>query len=180
MDRSLVRRAYWGAKSLLAMVGLAVLAGLVLVPFQGEVAKALPLGHDRFFEPGKALPVAITAPVETVLEREQRNLTEFIAKRYRVSETAVAAYVASAYRAGEQHSVDPILILAIVAVESRYNPVAESTVGAKGLMQVLPSTASRRLINRNDNRSCPSGVRLIDRSGTGGCALFGKNAFESV
>jgi soluble lytic murein transglycosylase-like protein len=147
MDGSLVRRAYLGAKSVLALVGLAALAGLVIVPFESDVGKALPLGHERYFEPGKALPVSITAPVETVLEREQRNLTEFIAKRYRVSETAVAAYVASAYRAGEQHSVDPVLILAIMAVESRYNPVAESTVGAKGLMQVLPKYHLDKLLD---------------------------------
>jgi len=147
MDTSLMRRAYLGAKSVLALVGLAALAALVVVPFEGEVAKALPPGHDRFFEPGKALPVAITAPVETVIEREQRNLTEFIAKRYRVSETAVAAYVASAYRAGEQHSVDPVLILSVMAIESRYNPVAESTVGAKGLMQVLPKYHLDKLLD---------------------------------
>ena len=149
MDGSLLQRAYSGAKSVLALVGLAALAGLILVPFQGYVGKPLPLGYEPFLESGKAVPVpvAIQAPLETVLEREQRTLTEFIAKRYRVSETAVAAYVASAYRAGEQHSVDPILILAIVAVESRYNPVAESTVGAKGLMQVLPKYHLDKLLD---------------------------------
>jgi len=45
---------------------------------------------------------------------------------------------ATAYRAGGEHSVDPLLILAVMAIESRYNPVAESSMGAKGLMQIMP------------------------------------------
>jgi len=71
-------------------------------------------------------------------EREQHALIEFIAKRYRVSDRAVAAFVTTAYRAGQEYSLDPILLLAVMAIESRYNPVAESVVGARGLMQVIP------------------------------------------
>jgi soluble lytic murein transglycosylase-like protein len=71
-------------------------------------------------------------------EREQHALIEFIAKRYRVSDRAVAAFVATAYRAGQEYSLDPVLLLAVMAIESRYNPVAESVVGARGLMQVIP------------------------------------------
>jgi soluble lytic murein transglycosylase-like protein len=89
----------------------------------------------------------IQPQVQTALDREQRAMTEFIAKRYRVSESAIASYVSTAYRAGEQYSVDPLLILAVVAVESRYNPVAESVVGAKGLMQVIPKYHLEKLID---------------------------------
>jgi len=71
-------------------------------------------------------------------EREQHALIEFIAKRYRVSDRAVAAFVDTAYRAGQEYSLDPVLLLAVMAIESRYNPVAESVVGARGLMQVIP------------------------------------------
>jgi len=70
--------------------------------------------------------------------REEGAVAAFIARRYRVADEAASDYVAEAYRAGRQQAVDPLLVLAVMAVESRYNPVAESHVGAKGLMQVLP------------------------------------------
>lgn len=70
--------------------------------------------------------------------RMQKAVAAFIARRYRVADEAAADYVATAYKAGRQLAVDPLLVLAVMAVESSYNPVAESHVGAKGLMQVLP------------------------------------------
>src|SRR3954470_10181970 len=139
MTKLFVGRAHSGAKSMLALVAVAAAGGRMVVALQGEGMKHMPgLAGDVFFESASVAQGAIQSPAETALEREQRAVTEFIAKRYRVSEAAVASYVDTAYRAGEQYSVDPLLILAVVAVESRYNPVAESTVGAKGLMQVIP------------------------------------------
>ena len=81
--------------------------------------------------------IQISAPPARV-DQEQEAVTAFIAKRYRVADEAVAEFVSAAYRAGRKFAVDPLLVLAVMAVESRYNPVAESGVGAKGLMQVLP------------------------------------------
>ena len=139
MNKSLAGRAYSGAKSMLAFIGLAAVGGLMILALQGDGLKRLPaLTGEIFFEPAAEVSGPIASAVETPVEREQRLVTEFIAKRYRVSEAAVSSYVDAAYRAGEQYSVDPLLILAVVAVESRYNPVAESGVGAKGLMQVIP------------------------------------------
>lgn len=43
----------------------------------------------------------------------------------------------------KRHDVDPALVKAIVQAESAFNPDAVSSSGARGLMQVLPQTASR-------------------------------------
>lgn len=86
------------------------------------------------------------APRETVQEREQRAVAEFIARRYRVAESASTAFVSTAYRVGREFSVDPLLILAVMAIESRYNPVAESSMGAKGLMQIIPRYHQEKLL----------------------------------
>jgi soluble lytic murein transglycosylase-like protein len=133
------RAALSVTRTLLAFVGVLAVAGFMLQPLQRELDENGLLPGEPFA--GSALvaagPIQQIQP-ETAREREQRLLTEYIAKRYRVSEQAVGSYVAHAYQAGAQHSVDPLLILAVMAVESRYNPVAESNMGAKGLMQVIP------------------------------------------
>jgi len=140
-------RAYATLRTSLAMVGLAALAGVLLLPVpRDSVVQAFSLG-DAFTAPTVVAAGPIQARAETPLEREQRAVTEFIAKRYRVADTAIASFVSSAYRAGAQHSVDPLLILAVMAVESRYNPVAESGMGAKGLMQVIPKFHLEKLLD---------------------------------
>ena len=143
-----VRRAYAAARSTFALIGLAGVAAVALLALQREpLARAFEFG-DPFSAPARVAEGAIKVhAAESPLEREQRALTEFIARRYRVADSAVAGFVSSAYRAGAQNSVDPLLILAVMAIESRYNPVAESVMGAKGLMQIIPKFHLDKLLD---------------------------------
>ncbi len=152
-------RAYSALKGSLALVGLAAVGLLAALPQQRQAL----LGD---FQPLAALNAEADAFVSTIAsgpiqaggasdaqEREQRAVAEFIARRYRVSERAVQGFVAAAYRDGAQYSVDPLLILAVMAVESRYNPVAESVMGAKGLMQIMPKQHADKLADRGGEQA---------------------------
>ena len=67
-----------------------------------------------------------------------RVISTYLSRRYRVSSDAIEQLVSAAHTAGRQVGLDPLLILSVMAIESRFNPIAESDMGAKGLMQVMP------------------------------------------
>lgn len=71
------------------------------------------------------------------LPKQQAVLAQWLSRKYRVAPEPVSALVSEAFRVGEKTRVDPTLILAVMAIESGFNPFAQSPVGAQGLMQVL-------------------------------------------
>ena len=140
-------RMFSAARTLLALVGLAVVLALALpAPREILLLQFAVWSGGWESEAGNVTAGTIQPGAESPAVREQRAVSEFIAKRYRVAQDAISGFVATAYRAGTEWKVDPLLILAVMAIESRYNPVAESAMGARGLMQVIPKFHGDKLL----------------------------------
>jgi hypothetical protein len=77
-----------------------------------------------------------------VSSREQDLVATFLSRRYRVAQEPVGELVKAAFDTGHEVGLDPLLLLAVMAIESGFNPYAESGVGAKGLMQVMSTVHS--------------------------------------
>ena len=77
------------------------------------------------------------ANIAGVSRAQQQALRSYIARKYKVAHNVTGALIHTAFKVGREKNIDPQLILAVIAIESSYNPFAESHAGAQGLMQVM-------------------------------------------
>lgn len=138
----------------LALLGLGVVAASLFLAGRPELRETLELRalgwlqvrQDLRTEADPNVTVALAEPgaIERVtaadpssLTRQQAAIAQWLSRRYRVAPEPVSRLVQEAWEAGRRAKLDPTLILAVIAIESRFNPFAQSPVGAQGLMQVM-------------------------------------------
>ena len=130
-----------------ALIGLAVAFVVIALTARPDLRQA---GEEQLMDWLRARQVQVLGmPVEPEaserataanpkdLPKEQAAVTYWLSKKYRVAPEPLSVLVAEAYETGARAKIDPTLILAIMAIESSFNPFAQSSVGAQGLMQVM-------------------------------------------
>ena len=130
-----------------ALIGLAVAFVVIALTARPDLRQA---GEEQLMDWLRARQVQMLGmPVEPEaserataanpkdLPKEQAAVTFWLSKKYRVAPEPLSVLVAEAYDIGARAKIDPTLILAIMAIESSFNPFAQSSVGAQGLMQVM-------------------------------------------
>ncbi|WP_240162286.1 lytic transglycosylase domain-containing protein [Glaciimonas sp. PAMC28666] len=96
----------------------------------------------------QAHTVNVKSPVVKASDvHQQQWVTSWLSKRYRVAGDATNMFVSTAYKTAKETKLDPLLILAVMAIESGLNPFAESPVGAQGLMQVMSKVHQEKFEN---------------------------------
>ncbi|WP_343656907.1 transglycosylase SLT domain-containing protein [Paraburkholderia caribensis] len=118
---------------------------LALMAASLALCSALPFGHAQAETAPQASsatqgadPPALPSPADIVAT---------LRAQFRVSATDALTIAQAVLTEANRYSMSPVLLLSVMAVESGFDPRAVSTLGARGLMQVLPAAHPRAFSN---------------------------------
>jgi len=170
------------AHNALTLLGLASIAAMTLMFFRPELTDRIkvlsPFWDEYSYESqsrelgyvdvaqfqNNAADAALSAsdsPANSASAKEQVYVINWIAKRYRIAQSASKMLVETAYSSAHEVKLDPLLVLSVMAIESRFNPFAESSVGAQGLMQVMAKLHQTKFYDHGGTKSVLNPVANI-------------------
>jgi hypothetical protein len=131
-----------------ALLGLAVMFAVITLTARPEIRQAGEVQLMSWLQARQASVSGTPAVAPVAIERtavanpqslpkQQAAVAYWLSKKYNIAPEPLSALVAEAFDVGSRAKIDPTLILAVMAIESGFNPFAQSSVGAQGLMQVM-------------------------------------------
>src|SRR5712671_5192927 len=124
--------------AMMASAALAI-AGASIGHISGTAGdEQLPQSVARPTVKGAAIALRPVHPSRFPTEENIETLARVVGAKYRVSHNLTREFLGTAYREAKRNRLDPMLVVAVMAVESGFNPAAQSDAGAVGLMQVIP------------------------------------------
>ncbi len=140
-----------------ALVGLAVVFGVLGLTARPDLRDAGEIKLRGWLQARQVAALGMQVERDAIdrataanpqdLPKQQAAVAYWLSKKYRVAPEPLSALVAEAYEVGAHAKLDPTLILAVMAIESGFNPFAQSPVGAQGLMQVMTGVHSDKYEN---------------------------------
>lgn len=112
--------------------------GQAAMAAETEVPNQVGASEPRTPQAGEAAHSPVPAPATEALTPRMRAALDYASRRYRVSQDALEPVFMAVQKTAREFTVDPLLIVAVIAVESRFNPLSQSESGAQGLMQLIP------------------------------------------
>ncbi|MDR7308417.1 lytic transglycosylase domain-containing protein [Rhodoferax saidenbachensis] len=135
-----------------ALLGLAVMFAVITLTAKPEIRQAGEVQLMGWLQNRHVVETGLVTEPEAVdratatnpqgLPKQQAAVAFWLSRKYGIAPEPLSALVAEAYETGQRTKMDPTLILAVMAIESGFNPFAQSHVGAQGLMQVMTKVHS--------------------------------------
>jgi soluble lytic murein transglycosylase-like protein len=142
---------YWSRALAHRLRGIVVAAAIVVLGSLAEVCYAAD-------SPVWPTPTTFDAPREATPTAEE--IATVVSDRFHIRSPDALEIGRAVLNAAGRYTISPLLLLAVIAVESSFDRFAVSVVGARGLMQVLPSQHRDRVLRTSDLTDARTNVRI--------------------